>query len=164
FKEAIEPLATAGQLTKEAASLAIERIASDHGLTAQDTKDLKLVVGVTTAVIIGAVGTSGFPKGTSLISSARANHILYGDNTGGGHLWPGGPGKSAFPQSWSATKVLEEIHSIAADPSITGRVQGNGRIVKEAMVDGVNIRVVVESPANGGGVVTGYPTNVPRNR
>lgn len=102
-------------------------------------------------------------KGTSLISDARADHILHGDGTGGGHLWPGAPGKSTFPQSWSSTRVLDEINSIASDPLIPGRVQGNGRIVKEATIDGVNIRVVVEPPSKGGGVVTGFPTNVPRN-
>jgi len=98
-----------------------------------------------------------------LISETRANHILHGDSTGGGHLWPGAPGKSSFPQDWSSTKVLNEINSIASNPLIPGRVQGNGRIVKEATVDGIEIRVVIESPSKGGGVVTGFPTNVPRN-
>jgi hypothetical protein len=100
---------------------------------------------------------------TRMISETRANHILHGDGTGGGHLWPGASGKSAFPQNWSSTKILDEINSIATNSSIPGRVQGNGRIVKEAIVDGINIRVVLDPPSKGGGVVTGFPTNVPRN-
>ncbi|MCO6180928.1 polymorphic toxin type 50 domain-containing protein, partial [Ciceribacter sp. RN22] len=111
FKEAIEPLATAGQLTKEAASLAIERIASDHGLSAQDTKDLKLVVGVTTAVIIGAVGakgglaTKGLPipenLGRTIHSGAQDKHI-----PGTNNYDPSRSTLTADPQS-----LLDGVHS-----------------------------------------------------
>lgn len=97
------------------------------------------------------------------ISEQRAQHILYGDGTGGGHLHPGGPGKSAFPASWSADRVLDEVDRIASDPSIAAQVQRNGRTVKEATVDGISIRVVQEPASRGGGVVTAFPTNVPRN-
>lgn len=103
------------------------------------------------------------PKGRSLISEARAQHILHGDRTGGGHLWPGASGKSPFPKNWSENKILNEINTIASDASIPGRIQGNGRILKEATVDGINVRVVIDPPSRGGGVVTGFPTNVPRN-
>lgn len=55
FQRMLEPLAEAGELTKEAAEQAIERLANSRGLSVQDTKDLKLVVGITTATIIGAL-------------------------------------------------------------------------------------------------------------
>ena len=34
----------------------------------------------------------------NLASPQRTTHILTGDATGGGHLFPGAPGKIAFPQ------------------------------------------------------------------
>src|SRR5581483_6879255 len=30
-----------------------------------------------------------------------AMHIIFGDQDGGGHKWPGNPGKSTFPMDWS---------------------------------------------------------------
>lgn len=53
----MKPLADAGELTKEAAERALEQVAQKHGLSAQDTKDLELVVGAPTAIIVGAVGS-----------------------------------------------------------------------------------------------------------
>ncbi|MGU7771830.1 EndoU domain-containing protein [Burkholderia sp. MR1-5-21] len=99
----------------------------------------------------------------NLASPDRTIHILTGDATGGGHLWPGSPGKSAFPESWSASKVMNAVSDIATDPLVSEAVQSNGRIVKNGTIDGVNIRVVLESPSKGGGIVTAFPTNVPRN-
>ncbi len=98
------------------------------------------------------------------ITPERARHILGGDATGGGHKYGTGiPGKSEFPSNWSDDKILEEVSNIANDPSIPGRTQSNGRIVKDATVDGTDIRVVIESKEKGGNIVTGYPTNTPRN-
>lgn len=110
---------------------------------------------------------------TNLASEARANHILYGDGPGsGGHLWPGQPGKTAFPASWNADKVMSTISDIATDPALSWKPQtGNGGlytksgkparfIVTDAggnlpVIDGVPIRVVIE-PA-GEGIITGFP-------
>lgn len=108
-------------------------------------------------------GAANLALSRTHISEQRARHIMYGDGTGGGHLFPGGPGKSSFPESWSADRILDEVERIAADASIPARTQANGRTVKDVMVDGISVRVVQESSANGGGVVTAFPTNVPRN-
>ena len=97
------------------------------------------------------------------LSPQRAQHLLYGDNTGGGHLWPGQPGKTPFPQSWSADEIIEITLMIANNPSIKSRIQANGRRVKQADIDGVRVRVVIESPERGGHIITSYPTNLPRN-
>jgi len=35
----------------------------------------------------------------NLASKQRTTHILQGDKTGGGHLWPGTAGKTPFPAS-----------------------------------------------------------------
>jgi hypothetical protein len=40
----------------------------------------------------------------NLASDARTTHILHGDATGGGHLWPGLTGKTPFPTGWSETR------------------------------------------------------------
>lgn len=99
----------------------------------------------------------------SLIPEQRAQHILQGDKTGGGHLHPGGPGKSPFPAGWSGDRILDEVNRIAKDASIPSTVQRNGRIVKDVDVDGVMVRVVQEPASKGGTVVTAFPTNTPRN-
>jgi len=55
---------------------------------------------------------------------------------------------------------MNAVSDIATDPSIPETVQPNGRIVKDRMVNWVNIGVVIESPNKGGGIVTAFPTNV----
>ena len=54
----------------------------------------------------------------NLVSGDRSIHILYGDATGGGHLWPGLPGKTPFPESWSAPKILHGVSDIVTDPAV----------------------------------------------
>ncbi|WP_376711360.1 hemagglutinin repeat-containing protein [Pseudochrobactrum lubricantis] len=120
------------------------------------------VMGIMAAATMGGVGNNSGIAGKGLISSARTAHILYGDRTGGGHLWPGSPGKSPFPKNWTPQRILDEVDAIAKNPNIVGTAQYN-RIVKEAVVDNVKIRVVIEPASKGGGVVTAFPTNVPRN-
>jgi filamentous hemagglutinin len=99
----------------------------------------------------------------NLASPDRTSHILAGDSTGGGHQWPGGPGKSVFPENWSASKIMNTVSDIATDPSISETVQASGRIVKNGSRDGIDIRVIIEPASKGGGIVTAFPTNVPRN-
>lgn len=45
-------------------------------------------------VVVAAESADEF---VNLASPSRAQHILTGDATGGGHMWPGAPGKSVFP-------------------------------------------------------------------
>ena len=54
----------------------------------------------------------------NLASSQRTAHILTGDATGGGHLFPGAPGKTAFPQGWSGDQVMHHVSDIATDPAL----------------------------------------------
>jgi filamentous hemagglutinin len=46
--------------------------------------------------------------------------------------------------------------------AITRVPQPNGRIRVDSTKGGVDIRVILD-PANGGRIVTGFPTNLPRN-
>ncbi|NJM37552.1 MAG: EndoU domain-containing protein [Akkermansiaceae bacterium] len=110
-----------------------------------------------------SIVTKTTPEFVNLASPQRTAHILTGDATGGGHLFPGGAGKSAFPQSWSADRVMHEISDVATDPLssfVTGR---GGRTVVNGTRDGIDLRVILGSPREGGGIITGFPTNVPRN-
>ncbi len=98
----------------------------------------------------------------NLATEARTEHILQGDATGGGHLWPGAAGKSAFPESWSSTRIMNTISDIATDPAAwQNAVTQGGRTVLTGSVDGVDVRVVVDTQT--GEIITGYPTNLPRN-
>ena len=62
----------------------------------------------------------------NLASPERTTHILDGDATGGGHLWPGKPDKTPFPQSWSRDRIMHEVSDIATDP-VQIWVQQTGR-------------------------------------
>ena len=99
----------------------------------------------------------------NLVSGDRSIHILYGDANAGGHLWPGLPGETPFPESWSAPRILHEVSDVATDPLSLTTPGRWGRTIVTGTRDGVQIQVIIESPARGGGIVTGYPTNLPRN-
>jgi RHS repeat-associated protein len=96
-----------------------------------------------------------------LTTPARRQHILEGDVTGGGHRpGTGIPGKSEFPAGWSDDRIIHSISDIATDPAAVRTAGRGGRTIVTGTRDGVEIRVVLEAD---GTVVTGYPTNVPRN-
>lgn len=81
-----------------------------------------------------------------LSSSARRTHILHGDATGGGHLWPGAAGKTPFPRSWSGDRIMHEISDIATDPiAWRGAIPQGSRTVLTGTRGRVDIRVIVDS-------------------
>ncbi|HED7718520.1 TPA: RHS domain-containing protein, partial [Salmonella enterica] len=98
-------------------------------------------------------------------------HILHGDGPGsGGHMWPGQPGKTTFPQSWDAKKIISEVDDIVNSPSTKWYAQqGTGGALTKAgkaanwvaweVRDGVQIRVVFQ-PAKGR-IVTVFPDSGP---
>lgn len=94
-----------------------------------------------------------------LASASRRTHILQGDRTGGGHLWPGLPGKTPFPQGWSADRVMHEISDVATDPRSVFTPGRGGSTIVTGTRGGVDIRVVLRD----GEIITGYPTNLLRN-
>ncbi|MCX6406075.1 MAG: polymorphic toxin-type HINT domain-containing protein [Propionibacteriales bacterium] len=114
-----------------------------------------------TAVLVHNCGS------VDLSSSKRRVHILEGDTTGGGHLWPGAKDKTPFPESWSGDKIMHEVSDIATDPSlewsqITGRTGAEftkkGRPVRfavEGRRDGIDVRVILEP--GGEGIITAHP-------
>jgi hypothetical protein len=87
-------------------------------------------------------------------------HILDGDDAGGGHRpGTGKSGKSEFPSDWDDDKIVKEIEDVARNPDHPPEQQG-GRWVATGERDGVEIRVVIRGD---GSIRTGYPTNQPRN-
>lgn len=98
----------------------------------------------------------------SLITLQRQTHILYGDKTGGGHLYgTGKPCKSEFPQNWNKDKVIKEIALIAANDNIDWEKQRNGYHVAEENIGNIKVRVVKDRKNEK--VITAYPTNTGRN-
>jgi hypothetical protein len=91
----------------------------------------------------------------NLASPARTRHILYGDATGGGHIYGAGKGKSEFPANWSGDKIMHAISDVASSPNSVYATQRGGRIIAEGYYDGVKIRAVIEG--NGSDIVTGFP-------
>ncbi|MFM1365718.1 EndoU domain-containing protein [Yersinia enterocolitica] len=110
-------------------------------------------------------------KYVDILSPEAKQHILYGDGpTSGGHLYPGNPGKTVFPQNWTADKVVHEVGDITTSPNTTWYAQtGTGgqytskgdpaKWVAYEERDGVRIRVVYQ-PATGK-VITAFQDNTP---
>lgn len=112
---------------------------------------------------IAGEGTNSGDK-PNLLDDKGETHVLDGDATGGGHRpGTGKPGKSEFPSNWSDDKIKGEISDVATDPNSTRTPGRGGRTVVQGTRDGIDITVVVEPGSKGGRIVTGFPTNVPRN-
>lgn len=102
------------------------------------------------------------PRRNIILSEQRVQHILYGDDTGGGHMYGAGvPCKSEFPADWDEKRILGTVKRIAANDNLDWRQEDNGYFVTENMEDGVSVRVVLGPQKQR--VITSYPTNVSRN-
>lgn len=96
----------------------------------------------------------------NLANPERTDHILYGEtypngNFGGGHIFPGLPGKSAFPPTWSADRIMHEVSDVATDPTSQFVQQGND-VLAIGTRNGVKIKVVIRN----GEIWTAYPINI----
>jgi RHS repeat-associated protein len=96
--------------------------------------------------------------GTRVLSIDRAMHILVGESpTQGGHMFPGNPGKTIFPQSWDGAKIINSIERVANDPLLQAVPGKYGRSVVNGTIDNVNIEVILGSPKDLDSIITGYP-------
>jgi hypothetical protein len=126
--------------------------------------------------IAGEVNAGEESNYVNLASPARTAHILEGEQTPsgdwrGGHAWPGAPGKTPFPQSWSDARIMHEVSDVATDPKLrwiqqTGakgsmytKAGDPSRFYVIGERGGVPIRVLLE-PA-GEGIITGHPVYGP---
>jgi hypothetical protein len=98
-------------------------------------------------------------EGLSLIDKDRVIHILLGDETGGGHLWPGEAGKTPFPKDWTPQKIITVISDVATGPDSILSPSGKSVVKAIGTIEGVTITVIMKL----GKIITGYPTNLPRN-
>ncbi|MBW9398688.1 hypothetical protein FHC51_02410 [Leclercia sp. EC_58] len=169
FGVPVSALTTDGEMTPQQAA---EILASGV-----PTSEAKLIQYVAAKAILSVAKSSDLglspanQKYVDILSPEAKQHILYEDNlTSGGHLYPGNPGKTVFPQQWSADKVVHEIGDITTSPNTQWYAQtGTGGIytskgkpanwVSYETRDGVRIRVVYQ-PATGK-VVTAFPDNAP---
>ena len=106
-------------------------------------------------------------KYVDILSPEARQHILYGESlTTGGHMYPGNPGKTIFPPTWSANKIVHAVGDIATSPDTMWYAQtGTGGLYTKAgrpsrwvaweTRDNVRVRVVYE-PANVK-VITAFP-------
>lgn len=96
------------------------------------------------------------------LSQNRIKHILYGDQSGGGHKHgQNKPCKSEFPADWNDEKIIATINEIATDENTDWKQQENGYLVSDTTVENLKIRVVIDMDKPE--IITAYPTNVPRN-
>ncbi len=101
---------------------------------------------------------------SSLIDEKAKNHILDGEKrpngtySGGHRAGTNFPGKSEFPVDWPDDKILREISDVATDPT-SSTVPQNGATKVNGTRDGIDIEVIIRK----GRIVSGYPTNTPRN-
>lgn len=101
-------------------------------------------------------------KNTPVLTSQRQQHLLYGDRSGGGHLYgTGKPCKSEFPRDWDAEKIVHTVTTAAANDNLRWQQQDNGYYVADTQSGNLSIRIVLNE--NKREIVTAYPTNVPRN-
>ncbi|SHG21356.1 EndoU nuclease [Jatrophihabitans endophyticus] len=110
---------------------------------------------------VGAEGrlAAGERRPADAVSDESRKHILDGDATGGGHRWPGRPGKTPFPEHWTDDRIIDNVGEVVSSPTTRWHVQTGGgakytRSGKPAVWrawevrDGVRLRVVWE-PATG---------------
>jgi len=120
---------------------------------------LKQAASTTRSVVKSQLGTGHGEDFVNLASAKRTLHIIFGDTTGGGHLWPGAPGKSPFPATWSPDKIMHIVSDVTTDPSIEWIAipsRGLQRFKAVGIREGVKIQTIIEPL--GEGIITGYPT------
>jgi hypothetical protein len=98
-----------------------------------------------------------------ILTEKRKQHILYGDHTGGGHLYGQKKAcKSEFPKSWSEDKIISTVKTMAANDHAAWRQSNrNGNWVSHHEKEGLRIRIVLDDERRE--IITAYPINVKRN-
>jgi hypothetical protein len=136
-----------------------------HNLTVEGIPTYYVVAG-RTPVLVHNCG-----PGRELIDGDAQYHIIAGNKSGGGHKWPGQPGKSTFPKDWDTDRILDSVAEVATSPSSTWKWpdgvspgttlsrRGNPhRVQITGEVDGVKIMVIFEPHTDR--IISGYPPDL----
>jgi filamentous hemagglutinin len=139
--------------------------------TAGKASDVAKALEKTVSAAKGEGSAMAAKEYVNILSPAERQHILFGDGPGsGGHMYPGQPGKTTFPPSWTEGQILQNVGDVVTSPTTQWYAQtGTGGAVTKAgdparwvaweTRDGVSMRVVYE-PATGR-TVTAFPDSVP---
>ncbi|PCI56800.1 MAG: RhsD protein [Alphaproteobacteria bacterium] len=134
----------------------------------RQNKALKLFISTALLIFLLAYYNGAFKEhrvedtSSITISAAAQNHILYGDQRGGGHKYGANkPCKSEFPKSWNDEDIISSITKIAANDNNKWKQQGNGYYVTESYNGNTKIRVVMGKKRQH--IITAYPINTTRN-
>lgn len=110
----------------------------------------------------------------NMVDAQRTQHILFGDSNGGGHRWPGRPGKTPYPASWSEARIMHNVNEILTDVDVdwiqqTGpigqlktRAGDASRFKAEHEIEGVELRVIYAKAD--GQPPSAFPTSYPPSR
>ena len=98
----------------------------------------------------------------NLASEKRTAHILEGETRircgekvySGGHIFPGLPGKTPFPEGWGRDKIMHHISDVATDPHIPYMPARGSCVEAIGVRENVKIKVVIN---RNGEIVTGHP-------
>lgn len=122
-----------------------EHVATAYNLTVDGIHTYYVVAGATAILVHNF---DGCEIGRDLIDGQAQMHIISGDLTGGGHKWPGAPGKSVFPPLWDTERILNNVVDVATSPSSTWTWQTGapGSIYTKA---GDSSKVKIEGPVEG---------------
>jgi len=165
---------TAGELLRAADGRDFVITATRHHAAVQTVYNLSVadihtyyVMAGNVAVLVHNAGCGEI--GRDLIDGQAQIHIISGNHTGGGHKWPGMPGKTVFPPSWDTEKILDNVAEVVTNPksawswqtgatgSLYTRAGDPSRVaIKGVADDGLPIKVIYV-PATGR-VITAYPS------
>lgn len=138
-------------------------------IKSKDTENKVGIYGAEGKSVLASLTKANFiPKNDykKILPDNIRKHILYGDQAGGGHLFPGQQGKSTFPENWNADKAINQIGDIATSSKTKWYAETEGLYTKAGsrvrwtaweIRDGVRIKVVYE-PASGI-VISAFPNN-----
>lgn len=136
-----------------------------YDLTVADVHSFYVLAGAVPVL----VHNCGDGVGRDVIPGEDQFHIISGNKTGGGHKWPGNPGKTVFPHDWDTDKILDVVADVATDPNSSWTWQKGApgslftnkgklsRVRIEGVREGINVRVIFEPATQR--FVTAFPVS-----
>ena len=108
----------------------------------------------------------------NLLDQKAIDHVLEGSvkigkdgkpiYSGGHRPGTGFPGKSEFPSGWADDKITDAISGALTDPKARWTMQDHGNWLIIRWVDGVKVQTVLNPKT--GRIVSGFPSNLPKNK